>query len=350
MLAISFLIVCGVNPVFAKEGYFTDVDSTHTNYAAIQDLKEKNIVNGYADGTFRPDNLINRAELITMVTNMKGGLAIDEAKTGNYENCFKDVKNEWYAHAVCNAKEQNWVDGYPDGTFGGGKNANRAEAIKIVVNTFYGDSGEMPEITAAEEALNSLPTNLDAGIWYYDLLNFSIRKNILDPVAMNYAADGSFTYDVAGNITRKEVAEMIYRLQKLHNNFIVNQKDYLTGDWVAKVKRVVNGIEVEDYISVNILVNNGSMNGTFVSGAGKENEGALYINSGTFNAKYEIGDKYSLEGGWEGERSDHGQFVLEYDPISYSILWQSNVAASDGLYTLPDFVRLEKVAMVAPEN
>lgn len=350
ILSIVLLTVFSSNLAFAKEGYFTDVDSTHPNYGAIQDLKEKNIVNGYSDGTFKPDSLINRAELITMVTNMKGGLTISEAQISSYENCFTDVKSEWYAHGVCNAKMQKWVDGYPDGTFGGSKNANRAEAIKIIVNTFYDDSGEMPEVTDAERNLNHLPTNLDENVWYYNLLNFAIRKNILDPIGMEYKSDGSFTYDVSGNITRKEVAEMIYRLQKIHNNFIVNQKDYLTGDWVAKVSRIINGIEVEDYISVNILVNNGSINGTFVSGASTEGTGAMYIDSGTFNGKYEIGDKYSLDGGWEGERNDHGNFVIEYDPISYTILWQSNIAASDGLYTLPEFFRLEKVIVSVPEN
>lgn len=345
-LTVITLIATNASLTLAKEGYFSDVDSSHTNYAAIQDLKEKNIINGYADGTFRPDDKINRAELLTMVANMKGGVSVTDAQKADYENCFKDVKAEWYAHAVCKAKMEKWVDGYPDGTFLPAGNANRAEAVKIVVNTSYGDMGEQPAITEAEKALVSLPTNLEANIWYYDLMNFAFRKNILDPIAMDFAAEGTFTYQISGSITRKEVAEMIYRLQLVQNNFIINQKSYLTGDWVYKEKKMINGQEVEDYVSLNILVNNGNITGGFTAGATTEENGALYINSGTFNGKYEMGDKDSISGSWEGERDDHGQFILQYDPVSYSILWQTDIVEWDDLYTLPQFMRLEKPPVV----
>ena len=47
---------------------FTDVPTDHWAYAAITSAAEKGWVNGYADGTFRPNNAITRAEVVK-ITN-----------------------------------------------------------------------------------------------------------------------------------------------------------------------------------------------------------------------------------------------------------------------------------------
>ena len=47
---------------------FSDVPSSHWAYAAITSAAEKGWVNGYSDGTFRPENAITRAEVVK-ITN-----------------------------------------------------------------------------------------------------------------------------------------------------------------------------------------------------------------------------------------------------------------------------------------
>jgi hypothetical protein len=46
---------------------FTDVPKDYPYYEAINYAKENNIVNGYDDGTFRPDNKISREEFIKII-------------------------------------------------------------------------------------------------------------------------------------------------------------------------------------------------------------------------------------------------------------------------------------------
>lgn len=46
---------------------FKDVPETHWAYEAIEELAEKGIINGYEDGTFKPDEAVTRAELATML-------------------------------------------------------------------------------------------------------------------------------------------------------------------------------------------------------------------------------------------------------------------------------------------
>ena len=41
---------------------YTDVNNTHSNFEAITHLQEKNIIKGYADGSFRPNSTIKRDE------------------------------------------------------------------------------------------------------------------------------------------------------------------------------------------------------------------------------------------------------------------------------------------------
>lgn len=51
---------------------FRDVPSNHTFYPFIQCLACRGIISGYADGTFRPDNLVTRSQLAKIVSNAAG--------------------------------------------------------------------------------------------------------------------------------------------------------------------------------------------------------------------------------------------------------------------------------------
>ncbi len=96
---------------------------------AVYYLKINKIVEGYPDGTFKPDNEINRAEFVKIV------LESADIKPGG-SNCFPDVTDQWFAPYVCKAKEESLIKGYPDGTFKPDQNINFVEASKIVSKAF----------------------------------------------------------------------------------------------------------------------------------------------------------------------------------------------------------------------
>lgn len=104
---------------------FSDVYSNHPNVVAIEYLKEKEVIAGYPTGEFKPDYSINRAEFLTILvkTSLKSPIG---------KNCFKDVRNEWFAKYVCSAKRLGITKGYPDRTFKPGQNINLAEASAII--------------------------------------------------------------------------------------------------------------------------------------------------------------------------------------------------------------------------
>ena len=46
---------------------FSDVYESDWYYQSVSYLSSQNVISGYSDGTFRPDNLINRAETAKMI-------------------------------------------------------------------------------------------------------------------------------------------------------------------------------------------------------------------------------------------------------------------------------------------
>ncbi len=114
---------------------FPDMEGHWFRYReAVDYLRAKGIIGGYEDGSFKPNQTINRAELLKIV--FKGKSGVQPAK----RRCFSDVNpNEWYAPYVCTAKQRGIVDGYPDGTFKADEPVNFAEAIKIVLNAYGHD-------------------------------------------------------------------------------------------------------------------------------------------------------------------------------------------------------------------
>jgi hypothetical protein len=93
ILAVSFSNKAAVNKSF------TDVSNTHWAYSSIATSAEYGWVNGYPDGTFKPDKIITRAESATIVNRMLNRQpdkkAID-ASTGI--KVFKDLSSGYWAY------------------------------------------------------------------------------------------------------------------------------------------------------------------------------------------------------------------------------------------------------------
>ena len=79
---------------------FSDVPTNHWAYAAITSAAEKGWVNGYSDGTFRPDNAITRSEVVK-ITNAVLGRSCDKdyvAKNISKLTSYNDLSNTYWAY------------------------------------------------------------------------------------------------------------------------------------------------------------------------------------------------------------------------------------------------------------
>jgi len=139
---------------------FSDVDNSNIHKEAIDYLQNKNVIGGYTDGTFRPNDTINRAEFTKIVI---GALSADLEKGST---CFSDVEaGAWYAPYVCTAQKLQIIGGYPDGTFQPAKEINFPEAMKILTIAYslpIDDSLPNPwyeNYFTAFDSLHYLPTD-----------------------------------------------------------------------------------------------------------------------------------------------------------------------------------------------
>ncbi len=175
---------------------FNDIEN-HDYAESINFLKEKNVLTGYDDGSTKPDSLINRAEFLKILMELK------QISTGT-EGHFNDVKsNDWFAPYVYGAIEAKLVNGYADGTFKPEQHINFSEASKMIFLAFE------YKIEKKEDEE-----------WYVPYMQvLSIKKAI--PTSID---------DFGEFITRGETAEMLWRMESVYKG-----KKYKTyGDFIKE--------------------------------------------------------------------------------------------------------------------
>lgn len=93
---------------------FKDVDNLNEYCKAIEWASTQGIFQGYNDGTFKPDQVINRAEALKVILKaLQIQLISPNSKIG-----FSDTSSsEWYASFVQTAVSLGIVHGYKDGSF-----------------------------------------------------------------------------------------------------------------------------------------------------------------------------------------------------------------------------------------
>ncbi len=121
-----------------REKEFSDIDNAapHNESAdtalrrqVIYTAVHNAVVEGYDDGTFRPNDPVNRAEAVKILT--LAALIAPEALTG--ATLFPDVQlSDWFAPYIAAAVSHEIVTGYDDGLFRPGQSITRAEAAKII--------------------------------------------------------------------------------------------------------------------------------------------------------------------------------------------------------------------------
>ena len=115
---------------WSSENNFSDVSADKWYNNAVSTLSNMGVIGGYADGTFRPDAPISRAEFakIAVSFTQNNGSAV--------YNYFTDVKTtDWFAPYVTAAKDAGLIEGYSDGSFKPESKITRAEACAIVNRT-----------------------------------------------------------------------------------------------------------------------------------------------------------------------------------------------------------------------
>ena len=144
---------------------FTDVKTNLWYNQYISYLEKYKIIDGYSDGTFKPDEQITRAEFVTMCMRFYD---MFEDITASNKNIFNDVpKSHWASSYIYNAIAMDWIKGYADGTFKPDSNITRAEVVAII-NRVTDREADTEYINKNISSLNRFSDLTDKGYWAWE--------------------------------------------------------------------------------------------------------------------------------------------------------------------------------------
>lgn len=142
---------------FTTSNSYSDVAYGKWYNNPISTMSALGIITGYPDGTFKPNKPITRAEFAAIAARF------DETQSGK-SAIFSDVIGHWAAKEIGIAYYNDWIKGYPDGTFKPDQNITRAEAMTLI-NRVLERKPESPADLLTN--MNKWTDNLDTSKWYY---------------------------------------------------------------------------------------------------------------------------------------------------------------------------------------
>lgn len=201
---------------------FSDVAATASYKTALDEIVALGIVNGYDDGTFKPDNEITRGEVTKMVVAAMGPSYTSAAESSKGNSGFADVDaaNHWASGYISVGVAQKFINGMGDGTFAPDANVTYAQIVKMLVSA----------------------------------LGYESAANIAGGYPNGYISTGNqigVTAGVAGvsadtNVTRAQVAQLIANAIDVPLVVVTNwTTNVLTGEPVAETE-IMDGTG-EDY-------------------------------------------------------------------------------------------------------
>lgn len=181
---------------------FTDL-AGHPKEQYIEVLRLQGVLQGYNDGTVKPDAYVNRAELLKMAMLSFQINVLTEASHAPFTDVPRFI---WFSRFVETAKEEGIVAGYDDGSFRPEQTVNRAEALKIILESSKVPYNPNPP---AEYLFNDVKED-NATEWHYKYVHF-LKQNLI----IFAAEDGGV--HLSDPMTRGDLAEIIVRLQNFQN-------------------------------------------------------------------------------------------------------------------------------------
>ena len=222
LMAVMLVLASFTVPTFAA---FTDLPEDANSYEAVNVLNKLGVINGYDDGSFKPNNNVTRAEFTAMLLRTRGMGNVGSTSLENPP--FPDVTTPDVSWAIANirtARELGIINGYDDGTFKPNNNVSYEEAVKMIVCALgYGEMGA------------------EGAFWYSKYLMTATSLGFLE------GAGGA----VATPATRATIASMLYNCLevKLAENNAITDKTILEND--LKLTKNVGYISSNPEISLS---------------------------------------------------------------------------------------------------
>ncbi|WP_339310440.1 YDG domain-containing protein [Paenibacillus sp. FSL M7-0896] len=160
----------------------------------VTDWVDKGLIQGYADGSFKPDNSLKRSEFMALINRAFGF-------TETAPVAYKDLStSNWAYTEVAKAVKAGYISGYSDGTIGTGKTISRQEAAVIINRLLKLDAAQTGALFSDSK---------DIAAWALDSVNAVAAAGVMK----GYSEDNSFR--PGREITRAEAVVSLTRTKAI---------------------------------------------------------------------------------------------------------------------------------------
>lgn len=175
----------------AEEKVFTDVKPSSPHYTNIHQLSKRGVINGYANGLFKPEESVKRGQAAKMLANILG-LDTENVKNPNFTDISSDHP---YYGAIAALAERGILNGFTDKTYRPNETLTRGQMAKIVAKAF------------------DLPTTSDDAP-FTDIVNSPYKSNIATLYVHGVTKGKTATiFDASSAVTRGQLATFIVRAE-----------------------------------------------------------------------------------------------------------------------------------------
>jgi S-layer homology domain len=262
---------------------FTDVTSNYWANGFIQELSNRGVIKGFTDGTFRPNDIVTRAQFASMISGFD---------TANVRSAvaFPDVPSSFWANnAIRTAYQKGFMSGFPNGTFSPNQQIPRAQALVSLANGLgYTTNGNVDSVLNFYSDSTSIP----------DYARTSIAAATTKSMVVNFPTVTQLNPN--RSMTRAEAAALIYQALQSQNKVPAIASAYIVsgGPAVAtdltipagtklpvkydKAAKILLGKNepVPSALSLTIPQNIVDANGAVLIASGSTVEGKLVVDKG----------------------------------------------------------------------
>ncbi len=174
---------------------FADVPADHWAHDYIEALAKSNIVSGFGDRTFKPNDPVTRAEFAAILD--RAFLLSSQPIT--VQPPFTDVPdNYWAADAIAAARSGGFLSGYPDNTFKPNDRIVRVQTLISLANGLKYPAGNPQSLSNYKDA-DTVPAYARPSIAAAAQANLIVSYPAPDQISPNRSA------------SRAEVAAFVYQ-------------------------------------------------------------------------------------------------------------------------------------------
>jgi uncharacterized surface protein with fasciclin (FAS1) repeats len=134
---------------------FPDVGQDYWASPFIQALAQRNVITGFPDGSFKPEQPVSRAEFAAMIQKAFNPNPVRQLPQGG----FRDVSsNYWAASAITAAYESGFMSGFPGNSFQPNQRISKVQAVVALTNGLALSGGDTATLTSYYTDANTIPS------------------------------------------------------------------------------------------------------------------------------------------------------------------------------------------------